>query len=122
MAGRPWLLQLSVLASDRAHAHALEALRDRIAEEAERLDALREEVAVDHRAPPPGIVLVHDLEQAFLERADAVGLRPRVALLAIVGRLLAAPVLHRPAEPRRAHAKPRRRDAALVHRGAARLR
>src|SRR5215468_9320209 len=115
------LLQLPVLASHGADAHALEALRDRVAEEAERLDALREEVAVDHRPPPRGIVLVHDLQEPLLERADAVGLRARVALLAVVGRGLDAPVLHRSGQARRADAQARRRPDALVHRRAARM-
>src|SRR5215472_12604644 len=54
----PDSLKLPVLAPDRTDAHALEALRDRVAEEAERLDALGEEVAVNHRAPPLAVVLV----------------------------------------------------------------
>src|SRR5437773_10015617 len=74
-------LQLPVLAADGADAHALEALRDRVAEEPDRLHGLREEVGVDHLAASPGVVLVHDREQRFLERADAVCLRARVALL-----------------------------------------
>src|SRR5262245_55902911 len=75
--------ELPVFSADRADAHALEALGDRVPEEAQRLDAPGEEVAVDHRPPALAVVLVHDLEQALLERADAVGLRPRVALLAV---------------------------------------
>src|SRR3989475_96961 len=115
-------LQLPVLAADRADAHALEALGDRVAEEAQGLDAPGEEVAVEHRAAARRVVLVHDLEQALLERADPVGLRPRVALLAIVGRLPDAPVLHGSAEARRAHAQARRGPDALVHRDAAGMR
>src|SRR2546426_1502201 len=115
-------LQLPVLAPDRADAHALEALGDRVAEEPHRLKALREEVAVDHRPAAIAVVLVHDLEQPLLERADAVGLRPRVTFLAIVRGLLDAPVLYRPGEACRADAQARRRPDALVHRRAARLR
>src|SRR5439155_17156584 len=48
-------LQLPVLAADGADAHALEALRDRVAEEPDRLQGLREEVGVDHLAAPPGV-------------------------------------------------------------------
>src|SRR5881409_1552506 len=59
-------LQLPVLAADGADAHALEALRDRVAEEPDRLHGLREEVGVDHLAASPGVVLVHDREQRFL--------------------------------------------------------
>src|SRR5262249_35893515 len=58
----------------------------------------------------------------LLERADAVGLRPRVALLAIVGRGLDAPVLYRSGQARRADAQTRRRPDALVHRRASRMR
>src|SRR5438552_16007164 len=115
-------LPLPIFAADRADAHALEALGDRVAEEAQGLDAPGEEVAVEHRAAARRVVLVHDLEQALLERADPVGLRSRVAFLAIVGRLLDAPVLHGPAEARRAHAQARRGPDALVHRDAAGMR
>src|SRR5207244_11487540 len=81
-------LQLPVLAADGADAHALEALRDRVAEEPDRLHGLREEVGVGQRAGATGALLAHDREQRLLARADAVRLRARVALLAAVGRCL----------------------------------
>src|SRR2546428_11565766 len=115
-------LQLPVLAADGADAHALEALRDRVAEEPDRLHGLREEVGVDHLAASPGVVLVHDREQRFLERADAVRLRARVALLAVVGRCLDARVLQRSRQARRAHAQAGGGADALVHGHAARGR
>src|SRR5256712_2193471 len=115
-------LQLPVLAADGADAHALEALRDRVAEEPDRLHGLREEVGVDHLAAPPGVVLVHDREQRFLERPDAVRLRARVALLAVVGRCLDARVLQRSRQARRAHAQAGGGADALVHGHAARVR
>src|SRR3990172_3029204 len=111
-------LQLPVFAPEGADAHALEALGDRVAEEAERLQALREEVAVDHRRAPGGVVLVDDLEQRLLERADAVRLGARVTALPVVRRALDASPPDRPAEARRAHAQARRRANALVHRHA----
>src|SRR3990172_1318746 len=55
--------ELPVFAPDGADAHALEALGDRVAEEAERLDAPGEEVAVDHRRALVRVVLVDELEQ-----------------------------------------------------------
>src|SRR3989454_7774403 len=115
-------LQLPVLAADGADAHALEALRDRVAEEPDRLPGLRGEVGGDHPAAPPGVVLVHDREQRLLERPDAVRLRARVALLAVVGRCLDARVLQRSRQARRAHAQAGGGADALVHGHAARVR
>src|SRR5262245_52286287 len=111
-----------MLSPDGADAHALEALGDRVAEEAERLQALREEVAVDHRVPALAVVLVDDLQQRLLEGADAVGLRARVAALAVVRRALDALVLHATRQARGTDAQARRGADALVHGGAARVR
>src|SRR5215470_7384165 len=87
-------LQLPVLAADGADAHALEALGDRVAEEPERLQALGEELAVDHRVAALAVVLVDDLQERLLKGADPVRLRARVAALAVVRRALDAVVLH----------------------------
>src|SRR3989441_6817555 len=118
----PASFELPVFAPDGADAHALEALGDRVAEEADGLKALREEVAVNHRPAPVRIVLVHDLEQPLLQGADAIGLRARVAALAVVRRFLDAPIAYFPGQARGAHAQTRRRPDALVHGGAARVR
>src|SRR3989442_1019640 len=118
----PASFELPVFAPDGADAHALEALGDRVAEEADGLKALREEVAVNHRPAPVRIVLVHDLEQPLLQGADAIGLRARVAALAVVLRFLDASIAHFPGQARGAHAQTRRRPDALVHGGAARVR
>src|SRR5688572_32886123 len=109
------LLQLSVLAAHGAHAHALEALGDGVSEEAHRQQRLGEEVAVDHRVALLRVVLVDDGEQTLLEGADAVRLRARVALLAIVRGRLDGAVLHGALQAGRAYAQARRGPDALVH-------
>src|SRR5262245_15238137 len=111
-----------MLAADRAHAHALEALRDGVAEEAERLDRLREELRVDLLVPSGGVVLVHDLEQRLLEGADAVGLRPRVTLLAVVRRRVDTAILHGARQAGGTYAQARCRADPLVHRDAPGMR
>jgi len=68
----PDSLKLPVLAPDGADAHALEALGDRVAEEAERLDALREEIAIDHRPAPVASDVLHALISLGYSDKEAV--------------------------------------------------
>src|SRR5439155_5610950 len=60
-------LQLPVLAADRADAHALEALGDRVEEESQGLDATGEEVDVELRAAARRVVLDQDLYLDHME-------------------------------------------------------
>src|SRR5262249_47637092 len=67
--------------ADRADADALEALCDAVLVVGERAERVGEEVGVDHRLAALRVLLVDDVEERLLRRADAVVHRASVAAL-----------------------------------------